>query len=127
MPNRKTRSLPLTHAQAIGARVRLLRRELEQTQEHVAAAVGIARSVYGEIETGTGMGGLETMTALADYFKVSLDWLLCRTPDGDPLIGDFIQDADELAWLRLWKRLDDEGRSIATAVLKRGVPQKACG
>lgn len=102
----------MTNAKAIGQRVAHLRKQLGQTQSEVAEAIGIGRSTLGEIEKGTEPGGLASMIALADYFKVPMDWILCRTPPaGGPIAGHFVDDPDELAWLSFWIDMDASERS----------------
>jgi transcriptional regulator with XRE-family HTH domain len=87
----------------------------------VAEALGIARSTYGEMENGTDRGGLDSILAIADYFKVPLDWLLWRVPPtGGPLVGYFIDDPDELAWVGLWRAMNPAQRAGMTILLKQG-------
>lgn len=101
-------SPPMENVKLVGQQVATLRKKLRMTQTELADAIGVQRSILGEIETGTQPGGLATMLALADYFKVPLDWLLCRKPPlGGPLAGHFVDDPDELAWLRFWQDMDD--------------------
>jgi transcriptional regulator with XRE-family HTH domain len=52
------------------------------TQDEVADAVGIGRSTLGTIEADHDVPGLATARALADYYGVSLDWLV--TGEGYP-------------------------------------------
>ena len=109
----------------IGARIKALRHAAGQTQQDVAEALGIARSTYGEMENGTDRGGLDSILAVADYFKVPLDWLLLRTPPaGGPLVGYFLDDPDELAWLQLWRAMNHSQRSGMTLLLKQGTATK---
>jgi transcriptional regulator with XRE-family HTH domain len=105
----------------VGQRIKSLRRAAGQTQSEVAEALGIARSTYGEMENGTDRGGLDSILAVADYFKVPLDWLLHRVPPaGGPLVGHFIDSPNELAWLALWQAMDDSERAAMLRLLKRG-------
>jgi transcriptional regulator with XRE-family HTH domain len=105
----------------VGQRIKELRSATGQTQSDVAEAVGIARSTYGEMENGTGGVSIESILAIADYFRVPLDWLLIRTPPaGGPLVGYFVEDPDELAWMGLWRVLDHAQRTAMTTLLRRG-------
>lgn len=109
----------LTNAKAIGKRVVVLRKQLGLTQAELAEAIGIARSTLGEIETGTDSGGLTSMIALADYFKVPLDWLLCRRPPpGGPVVGRFVDQPDELAWLAVWVDMNPNKRDAVLSLLR---------
>jgi len=64
-------------------RLRQLRIEKKATQDDVAAAVNVDRSMISKMEKGK-PGGREVVIRLADYYGVSLDWLLAgdgaRTP-----------------------------------------------
>jgi len=52
-------------------------RELNNwTQEQLADMLGIARATYSKIELGTKEAGINTLTKLADIFKVTTDQLL---------------------------------------------------
>ena len=103
----------------IGRRVRRLRQAAKLTQAEAAEAMGLARSYLTEIELGTCRGGIEAMTAIADYFKVPFDWVMARKPPPDgPLVGQFIDDPDELAWLRFWRVLDDVERAGVLKLLR---------
>lgn len=106
---------------AIGRRVATLRRNMKMTQADVAAAVGVTRSLIGEIEGGTQPGGLDTMVAIADQFKVPFDWLICRdVPPGGPLVGKFVNDPEQLTWLAYWDGLLPDERGVARRLL--GLP-----
>jgi transcriptional regulator with XRE-family HTH domain len=105
----------------VGQRIKSLRRQSGQTQSEVAEAIGVARSTYAEMENGTDRGGLDSILAVADYFKVPLDWLLHRVPPpGGPLVGYFTDIPNELAWLELWRAMDDHERAAILRLLKRG-------
>lgn len=75
-------------AQAIGARVRLRRSELELTQEHVRARmeltqVFVSRTQYSRIENGEALPDAAELIALHAILGVSFDWLLLGDK-GDP-------------------------------------------
>jgi transcriptional regulator with XRE-family HTH domain len=90
----------------IGARVRQLRLAEGIGQEELAAAIGVSRSTIAGIETGGDRGGIETMIALADHYKVPMDHLLDRKlPPGSPPVGELVHRPDQVAVLRLWNSL----------------------
>jgi transcriptional regulator with XRE-family HTH domain len=94
---------------AIGARVRELRLTEGIGQEELAAAIGVSRSTIAGIETGGDRGGIETMVAIADHYKVSMDWLLDRQlPPGDPPVGKLIYRPDQIRISNLWDNLPIE-------------------
>jgi HTH-type transcriptional regulator, competence development regulator len=51
------------------------------TQEEVAACIGISRARYSHYENGRSEPDTETLNKLADYYDVSVDYLLGRTDD----------------------------------------------
>lgn len=111
----------MTNAQNVGNRVRALRdlQPAKFTQYDLAATVGVARSTIASIERGHDSGGVRTMIAIADHFKVPLDWLLCRTvPTGGPLVGKFVDDPDELAWLAFWRDVPEADRDALFRALR---------
>jgi transcriptional regulator with XRE-family HTH domain len=60
-------------------RLKTLRLSKAATQEQVSVAVGIGLRRYAAYESGENLPRLETVIALADYFNVSLDYLVGRT------------------------------------------------
>ncbi len=68
-------------AQAIGARVRMRREELELTQEQLRARleleqVFISRAQYSRIENGEALANASELIALRTLLDISFDWLL---------------------------------------------------
>ncbi|UED78401.1 helix-turn-helix transcriptional regulator [Lysinibacillus sp. CD3-6] len=60
-------------------RLTSLRKERNLLQADVANKVGIARATYGAYEQGSRQPDFDTLEKLADFFGVSLDYLLGRT------------------------------------------------
>lgn len=56
-----------------------LRIERNMTQMDLALDLGIPQSTYQQHESGTHEAGYDTLIQLADYFDVSIDFLLGRT------------------------------------------------
>lgn len=109
----------VTNLKAIGRRVAELRRARDLTQDELADIIGVARGTIGSIETGGNRGGIVTTIAIADYFKVPMDWLLCReVPAGGPLAGQFVDRPDELAWIAFWRGLSPSDRVAAVKMLR---------
>jgi transcriptional regulator with XRE-family HTH domain len=105
---------------SVGRRIASLRTSASPplSQADLAAEIGCSRSTIAGIESGNDRGGILTMIAIADYFKVSLDWLLLRpVPKGGPLVGKFVDDPDVLAWIAFWERLSDADRPAALRFL----------
>jgi transcriptional regulator with XRE-family HTH domain len=60
-------------------RLRVLRAERHVTQEQVAQDLGLAQATYNGIERGRQTPTLPTLIALADYFHVSIDFIIGRS------------------------------------------------
>lgn len=57
------------------------RREYKVTQKHAAEIAGVAERVYQSYEYGKVAPTAPVLIALADYFDVSLDYLVGRSDD----------------------------------------------
>lgn len=62
-------------------RIKQLREDKGLTQEELAKALGIARPTLASWEIGRREPDFETTTKIADFFGVSVDYLLGRTDD----------------------------------------------
>ena len=60
-------------------RIRDLREDRDLTQEKVGKAINIPQRTYSYYETGGRMIPPEILCALADFYGVSVDYLLRRT------------------------------------------------
>jgi len=61
-----------------------LRRKYNYTQQRLADFLGITRPAYTAYERGTRQPDYETLLKLADYYDVSIDYLLGRTDNPEP-------------------------------------------
>ena len=59
-------------------RIRLLRSERHLTQADVAHEVGLSARGYQDLELGATPRG-DTLLAIAEFYQVSIDWLMGRT------------------------------------------------
>lgn len=60
-------------------RIRDLREDSDLTQEKVGKAINVPQRTYAYYETGERMIPPEILVALADFYHVSVDYLLERT------------------------------------------------
>ena len=65
-------------------RIRDLREDKDLTQIKVAEALGIGQRTYGYYESGQRMVPPEVLTALAQFHKVSTDYILGLTDEKKP-------------------------------------------
>jgi len=60
-------------------RLKELREENNLLQKEVARVLGISERNYSYIETGFTSLKYDVLIKLADFYKVSIDYILCRT------------------------------------------------
>ncbi len=76
----------------------LLRKEKGVSQKMAAASLGVSQALLSHYEKGIRECGLDFLVRAADYYGVSTDYMLGRTPDraGATLSVDQIPEADAL-------------------------------
>ena len=94
-------------------RLKELRISRSKTQQDVAAVLNISRSAYALYETGKRELNYGSLSALADFYSVSLDYLFCRTDVPEPL-GSF--GPEERRLLEHYRNLDPRGRRLLSAM-----------
>lgn len=80
-----------------GKRLKKLRNEAKKTQDQVVADMGINIKTYQALEQGQRGGSVDTLLLLAEYFGVSLDYLIKGREEG----GDL---EEQLFWLGTERR-----------------------
>lgn len=60
----------------VGVRVKDLRKKRGNTQEEISEKLGMNIKTYRAIETGNRVGRIDTLCTIAEYFDVSVDYLL---------------------------------------------------
>ena len=76
---KKKRNLDSYIAQSFAARLTAIRREKGITQVQAASNVGITDNQWQKYEYGATIPTVETLVSIADYFDVSVDYLLGRS------------------------------------------------
>lgn len=59
--------------------LRKLRKERKLTQVELQMRTGIEQSLLSKFENGERIPPTETLIILADFYNVSIDYILCRT------------------------------------------------
>ena len=59
-----------------GAILRQLRKSHHMTQKELGARLGLSKAVVSKYENGMGYPAYDTLIRIADYFKVTTDYLL---------------------------------------------------
>ena len=102
--------------EAIGERIRDIRRQRGITQEGLAEAVGVSRSAVAQWETGRAGQVTGNLTRVADVLGVHVAVLLGANPRGAPpskLSGD------EMALVRLYREMATADRQVLLRTAKR--------
>ncbi len=102
--------------EAIGERIRDIRRQRGITQEGLAEAVGVSRSAVAQWETGRAGQVTGNLTRVADVLGVHVAVLLGANPRGAPpskLSGD------EMALVRLYREASVADRQMLLRNAKR--------
>lgn len=60
-------------------KLRQLRKEHKLTQVELQMRTGIEQSLLSKFENGERVPPTETLITLADFYNVSIDYILCRT------------------------------------------------
>lgn len=75
--------------------ITLLRKEKKLSQKQVAGDLAISQALLSHYEKGIRECGLEFLIKIADYYDVSCDYLLGRTPQRYSEITDISDDASK--------------------------------
>ena len=65
-------------------RLRDLREDRDIPQRDIAALLSVHQTTYSDYELGKLNIPVNVLHTLADYYGVSIDYLLCRTPQKTP-------------------------------------------
>lgn len=104
-------------------RLKELRTGAGLTQQDVAKLLGVERSTYVKYERGSSDPPTSTLIRLADYFGVSVDFIIGHTPSlssvmppkvskNDISILEKFHSLDKMAQARILNALEFEYRSI---------------
>lgn len=76
--------------QRIGQRMKELRDENHLSQADIAEICQTNQSTIARMETGKTVPTVKVLVCLADYYKVSMDYLCCRTEKPQGQLYDYI-------------------------------------
>lgn len=66
----------------------ILRKERKLSQQELGNKIGLARNTICQYESGNRVPDVSTLILLADFFNVSIDYLLDRDEKGQPPLSD---------------------------------------
>lgn len=101
-------------------RLRELRLENGLLQKEVAKSIGVSTASYGFYENGVNKPDPDTLIKLADFFEVSLDYLLCRSDDYGNVIcdGELAYNSEERKLVESYRELNASGRHLVNETIK---------
>ena len=67
--------------------IRKLRTDMGYTQKQIAEVLGVSQNTYSQYEIGVLNYPVDALMKLADFYSVSIDYLLGRTDVKDPYPG----------------------------------------
>lgn len=70
----------MSYKETFHRRILEVRKELGFTQSYVSAETEISQSKISKYESGELEPGIEQLGKLAEFYNVSIDWLLGNTP-----------------------------------------------
>lgn len=100
-----------------GGRLRYLRVKQNLTQKQLGSSLKISESAIGMYERDEREPSFELVARVADYFDVSVDWLLVRTNNPSTKI-DFNLDINDPELGQWFLELSDESREEAKRFIK---------
>lgn len=100
----------------IGAKIRLLRKKNEITQDALATHLGITPQAVSRWESGTCYPDIEYLPLIADFFSVNIDELLCYDGSAkEARVRDIIKASEAFS--------DNDENEKAVAVLREGLAE----
>lgn len=100
----------------IGAKIRLLRRQNDVTQDMLADHLGVTPQAVSRWESGVCYPDMNSLPLIADYFSVTMDELLCYTnARKEQKVDTYLADAERL--------LDREKITDAMEVLRTALAE----
>ena len=101
----------------IAERLTLLRRELKMSKRDLVSNLPLNYSTYANYESGFREPNSEVLQILAQYFGVSLDFLLGVTENRKKAEDIAVLTADEHELITMYRKLDNHGREVVDVVL----------
>lgn len=94
---------------SFGQRIKQLRQNKKLSQQKLSDHLNMNRATYARYETDDNQADYDTLLKLADFFEVSLDYLLGRTDKTTPIEKISIVDIYNVAYFDIQKeKLSDQ-------------------
>ena len=100
-------------------RLAQLREEKNLSQAQVGKIINAAQNTVSQWEKGNRGISSEVLIQLADFYRVSIDYLLGRTENRTALQENIQSDTtnEELALIKKYRALDEHGKNLVNTVL----------
>ncbi len=72
-------------------RLKEIREDKDLLQKDIAKILNMSQVQYSRYETGTRLISIDKLDALANYYGVSVDYLICRTDNKKPYSKSIIK------------------------------------
>ena len=92
-------------------RIKELRTEKNMTQNEIATVLGISRQVFANYEKEINYPDPKMLVKLADFFDVSIDFLVGRTDELDIVRQKSTISPSELEFLARFRQLDKNAQN----------------
>ncbi len=105
-----------------GQVLRILRKENSLTQDDLAIALGVSKSIISMYECGQRYPDFEALKAIADFFSVDMDYLAGRSaaPKLQPSPSNTPYLADSSSAVRIGKRIADRRKYLGMTLDELG-------
>lgn len=91
----------------IGDRLKMLRKEKGLTMKEIGKIIGVSDAAWTKYETNRAEPSIESLIKIADYFQVSLDFLLGRTNIREPQFVEKANIQSEFLKEFEWSKIGD--------------------
>lgn len=98
--------------------IKNLRKNHGYTVKQVASGTGISENVYPKYESGILNAGVPVLVKIADFYGVSVDYLLGREP-ASPLLDIPTKPVDDDEFVRLYESLPEFAKEIFVEVMAK--------
>ncbi len=88
------------------------------TQQQVSDMTGLSRARLNNYEQGVREPDLDTVTKLADFFGVTVDYLLGRTDEPGHVPATLCIDTELIELARKLKNLPEKDRKVVETIIK---------
>ncbi len=104
-------------------RLKKVRKKENLTQKTIADFLGVTQNTYSQYENGVRNIDIPTLKKLAEYFNVTVDYLIgfdhvkCETEDDDTLSNNIYKKLVEIGFIEDGDEITDKHLEVITKIL----------